>query len=81
MLAIDLNADVGESFGAWRMGADADAVVDASLRVRNIRGLRVADASVMPSITAGATHAPSIMIGGRVAEMIVATGQQGGGSR
>ena len=57
-----------------RMGADADAVVDPNLRVRNVRGLRVADASVMPSITAGATNAPSIMIGGRAAQLIQKAG-------
>jgi choline dehydrogenase len=40
------------------------------LRVHGVRGLRVADASVMPSIPSGATNAPSIMIGGRAAEFI-----------
>jgi len=63
------------------MGADEDAVVDPSLRVRNVRRLRVDDASVMPSITAGATHALTILIGGRAAEMITAAAQQRGGSR
>jgi choline dehydrogenase len=63
-------ASFGHPVGTARMGADADAVVDASLRVHNIRGLRLADASVMPSITAGATNAPSIMIGGRAAMLI-----------
>ena len=52
------------------MGNDADAVVDSELRVHGVRGLRVADASVMPSIISGATNAPSIMIGGRAAEFI-----------
>jgi choline dehydrogenase len=45
--------------------------VDPSLRVRNVRGLRVADASVMPTVPAGGgTHAPSVMIGGRAAAII-----------
>ena len=52
------------------MGNDADAVVDSELRVHGVRGLRVADASVMPSIISGATNAPSIMIGGRAADFI-----------
>jgi len=62
----------GHPVGTARIGSDADAVVDASLRVHNIRGLRVADASVMPSVPAGATNAPSIMIGGRAAAFIKA---------
>ena len=60
----------GHPIGTARMGNDADAVVDSELRVHGVRGLRVADASVMPSIISGATNAPSIMIGGRAAEFI-----------
>src|SRR5450432_3696635 len=63
-------ASFGHPVGTARMGSDADAVVDPNLRVHNVRGLRVADASVMPSIPAGATNAPSIMIGGRAAMLI-----------
>jgi choline dehydrogenase len=63
-------ASFGHPVGTARIGSDADAVVDSSLRVHNLRGLRVADASVMPSIIAGATNAPSIMIGGRAASLI-----------
>ena len=65
-------ASFGHPVGTAKIGSDADAVVDASLRVHNIRGLRVADASVMPSVPAGATNAPSIMIGGRAAAFIKA---------
>jgi choline dehydrogenase len=64
----------GHAVGTARMGADADAVVDSKLRVHNVRGLRVADASVMPSITSGATNAPSIMIGGRAAMLVKGSG-------
>jgi choline dehydrogenase len=63
-------ASFGHPVGTAKMGTDADAVVDSALRVHNVRGLRVADASVMPSITSGATNAPSIMIGGRAARLI-----------
>ena len=60
----------GHPTGTARMGTDADSVVDSELRVHGVRGLRVADASVMPSVISGATNAPSIMIGGRAAEFI-----------
>jgi choline dehydrogenase len=60
----------GHPVGTARIGTDADAVVDSDLRVRGVRGLRVADGSVIPSILAGPTNAPCIMIGGRAADMI-----------
>jgi choline dehydrogenase-like flavoprotein len=56
--------------GTCRMGVDERAVVDPKLRVRGIDGLRVADASIMPSVTGGNTNAPSMMIGERCAELI-----------
>jgi len=54
-----------------RMGVGEDAVVDPELRVRGIEGLRVADASIMPSITTSNTNAPSMMIGWKAGDMIV----------
>jgi choline dehydrogenase len=53
------------------MGTDDDAVVDAQLKVRGIDGLRIADASVMPTLVRGNTNAPSILIGERAADLIL----------
>jgi len=56
--------------GTCRMGVDELAVVDPELRVYGVDGLRVADASVMPLVTSGNTHAPTMMIGERAAELV-----------
>ncbi|MEP4146285.1 MAG: choline dehydrogenase [Halioglobus sp.] len=57
--------------GTCKMGSDNEAVVDSRLRVHGIQGLRVADASIMPNIISGNTHAPSVMIAERCADMLL----------
>src|SRR5262249_27475027 len=69
-------SDYGETLyrptGTCGMGGDDAAVVDPELRVRGVDGLRVADASVMPQIIRGHTHAPTVMIGEKAADLIIA---------
>jgi choline dehydrogenase len=56
--------------GTCKMGVDVEAVVNPKLAVHGVLGLRVADASIMPAVTTGNTHAPTVMIGERAAQWI-----------
>jgi choline dehydrogenase len=55
-----------------KMGTDDMSVVDAKLRVYGVKNLRVADGSIMPRVTTGNTHAPCVIIGERMAELLSA---------
>jgi choline dehydrogenase len=72
-LAGDIGTTIFHPVGTAKMGPanDPSAVVDAHLRVHGVRGLRVVDASVMPTITSGNTNSPTLMIAERAAEWIL----------
>ncbi|HLL10800.1 MAG TPA: GMC family oxidoreductase N-terminal domain-containing protein [Rubrivivax sp.] len=71
-LAGDIGTTIFHPVGTCKMGraSDAAAVVDAQLRVHGVQGLRIADASVMPTITSGNTNSPTLMIAERAAQWV-----------
>ena len=67
----DISTTIFHPVGTAKMGHDKTAVVDDNLRVHGLIGLRIADASVMPTITSGNTNSPTLMIAEKAADMIL----------
>ncbi len=65
-----IGATIVQPVGTGRMGTDPEAVVDARLRFKGLQRIRIADASIMPTITSGNTNAPTLMIAEKAAAIL-----------
>jgi choline dehydrogenase len=69
--ARESGATIFHPSGTCKMGSDPMAVTDARLRVHGVAGLRVVDCSIMPTLTSGNTHAPTVMVAENSSDMIL----------